>query len=164
MAKDLLAQITHVNRAVKVAKDQHERGLNFVSEVIGATINEELESMIREEKLFVSNEYYPVYRGVKFRWRITRARIVTNNNWMCDSVNCTIAGRRVAKTKDNRTIKKAVVDGTVLTRDISILWRDDVNSFSDDNQEARQYWDDLTGKELNCKLVKKTRVQKAQCL
>ena len=105
--------------------------------------------MIREENLFVSQEYYPVYRGVKYRWRITRARIITNSKWICDNADRTIAGRRIAKTRENQTIKKSVIDGTILTRDISILWRDNVDSFTDDNQEARKYWDDLTGKELN---------------
>jgi len=32
-----------------------------------------------------------------------------------------------------------------------------MDSFMDDNQEASKYWDDLTGKQLDGKLVKKAR-------
>ena len=90
--------------------------------------------------MYVIEEYYPVYKGVKYRWRITRARMVTNNKWSCGNVNRTIAGRRIARTKENRTIRKAIVEGIVLFRDISIIARDDANSCMEDNQETGKYW------------------------
>ena len=76
-------------------------------------------------------------KGVTYKWRIKRSGIITNYKWSCDNVNRTIAGSRIARTKENRTIKKSVVEGTVLTRDISIIARDNVDSFVDDNQKAR---------------------------
>ena len=47
--------------------------------------------------------------------------------------------------------------GTILSRDIPIISRDGRKAFMDDNQEAGQFWDDLSGKELNAKLVKRAR-------
>ena len=59
----------------------------------------------------MTEEYYPVYKGIKARWRITRARMITNNEWICKQIDKTIAGRRIARTTENRTIKQAVMEG-----------------------------------------------------
>jgi len=97
----LTANRTHVMRAIEIAKEQHSRGLNFVIESVGPSISDELGAMIKENELFVIEEYYPVYKGVYCRWRITRTRRITNNRWICDNVNRTRAGRRIARTKEN---------------------------------------------------------------
>ena len=61
-------------------------------------------------------------------------------------------------------MKDAVAEGFRQERDMTILGLDvndasaqDDNVFSGEELEARKYWDDLSGKELNPKLIRKAR-------
>jgi len=72
-------------------------------------------------------------------------------------INESIAGRKIARTVENRTIKEAVTKGTIMTRGLSIVDKNNQNVFTDDQEGAEQFWDDISGKRLDSKLVKKAR-------
>ena len=61
----------HTERAVEIIKEQDNRGLNFVMEIVGASIRGDIQDMIRDNQWYVTEQYYPAYKGVKARWRIT---------------------------------------------------------------------------------------------
>jgi hypothetical protein len=126
----------HIERAVEIIKEQDNRRLNFAMEIVGGSISCDIQRMIHDRAWYVSEEYYPVYQGVKARWRITRARIVTNNAYICRSITSSIAGRKIARAIENRTIRSAVTKGTIMTTDVSIIDRGNQRMYSEDRQDA----------------------------
>jgi len=149
----------HMDRALAVVKEQDSRGLNFTLEIVGVSSMDDdwVQSMVRDNQWYVTEEYYPVYNGIRARWRITRAKMITNNPWIWKEINESIAGRKIVRTVENRTIKEAVTKGTIMTRCLSIIDRNNQNAFNHDQEGAEQFWDDISGKRLDNKLVKKAR-------
>ena len=57
----------HIERAVGIIKEQDNRGLNFAMEIVGQSIDGDIQDMIRENQWYVTEEYYPVYKGIRAR-------------------------------------------------------------------------------------------------
>jgi len=148
---------THRAMTIEIAKEQDNRGLSFVIEVSSQSVRGELDNLIRERQWQVTGEYGVVYWDEENKRRAIKVRMVTNSQWICQQADRTIVGRRIARTKDNRTIREMVLNGTILTREISIVSRDGKEAFANDNDEAEQFWDNLSGKQLDARLVKKAR-------
>jgi len=104
-----------------------------------------------------------MYREGEYGWRITGARVVTNSVAVRGSVNRTIAGRCWIKSCDSKWMRDAVAEGVRHEKDMPILGLDVNDAFAHDNtfthedNEARKYWDDLSGKELNPRSIRKAR-------
>ena len=70
------------------------------------------------------------------------------------------------KTLDNKWMVDAVVEGVNQEKEMTIMGLDVNHAFAQDNEaftseelEARKHWDDLSGKELDPKLVKKAMME-----
>ena len=61
------------------------------------------------------------------------------------------------KTVGNKWIKDVVAEGIEKEREITILGLDDNDTLSHEELEAGEYWDDLSGKALDSRLVNKAR-------
>ena len=114
----------------------------------------EIEQIVNEQNLWLSAEYYVGYGRKGSNWIMARARIATNNESICNEVNKALKGRKVVRTTHNTIVKDVVIKGTVLSEEITTLGNG-IDSLDSDNHDARQYWDDLSGKELNGQSVNK---------
>jgi len=106
-----------------------------------------------------------MYREGEYGWRITSAKVVTNSAAVRDSVNRTIAGRCWIKSSDNKWMVDAVIEGVRQEKEMTIFGLDVNDAFAQDStftheeNEAKKYWDDLSDKELNPKLINKARAE-----
>ena len=150
----------HKARVLEIAREQDNRELNFVIEVPWASLKGKLSDIVKTNGWHLTEQYRIVYWDKENRRRSIQVATITNNSWICDRINTRVATRSIARTGDNRTIREVVLEGTLLTREISIVDRDGRQAFVRDNDEAGQYWDDLTGKQLDNHLVRKARDEK----
>ena len=69
------------------------------------------------------------------------------------------------KTVDHTWMRDAVSEGIRQEKEMTILGLDVNDAFAQDNtfageeSEARKYWDDLSGKELDPRLIKEARAE-----
>ena len=99
-----------------------------------------------------------MYREGACGWVVTKARIVTNSMCIRDNIDNMIAGRHWMKTVDNKWMVDAVEKGIKQESEMTIMGIDN-EAFGAEELETRQYWDDLSGKELDARLVKKARLE-----
>jgi hypothetical protein len=143
-------------KAVKCAKEQDKRGLYFVlEEVIGGDneVCEVTDNLINQQGIEVSNPYSIMYREGNFGWVTVKVRAITNSIAVRDNLNKTIAGKCWMKTSDNRRIVEVVERAVKQESEMTIMGVDN-EAFAAEESEARQYWDDLSGKSLDPKLVR----------
>ena len=90
------APLSHVNKAIKHAREQDNRGLYFAPEVISGRGDERdaaIQTLRNQSGMLESNEYRVMYPEGQYGWRIIGAMVVTNSAAVKDIVNRTIAGR-----------------------------------------------------------------------
>jgi hypothetical protein len=87
---------------------------------------------------------------------VAKARVVTNSKAVKDNVDNMIVGKHWRKTSDDKWMVDVVEKGIKQESEMTIMGVEG-EAFMAEDSEARQYWDDLSGKELNPKLVKKAR-------
>ena len=107
-----------------------------------------------------------MHREGEFVWVAANPRVVTNSVAVRDNVNRKIEGKHWMKTLDNKWMIDVVVEGVNQEKEMKILGLDANDAFAQDSEafiseesDVRKYWDDLSGKELNPKLVKKARME-----
>jgi hypothetical protein len=147
--------ISHVLKTIKCAKEQDNRGLCFVLEEIIGGYNEgeeAMSNMINQEGIMVSNPYSIMYREGAFGWVVSKAKVVTSSKAVRDNVDNTIAGRHWMKSSDNKWMVYVVEKGVRQESEMTIMGVDS-EAFVHEELEARRYWGDLSGKELDPKLV-----------
>ena len=140
--------------------------------VIEAIVGEEderskaIQELSGQEGNFESNEYSIMYREGDFGWVVAKAKVVTNSIAVRDNINKRIAERHCVKTLDNKWMVDVVVEGinqekemTIMGLDVNHVFGQDSESFGSEDTETREYWDDLSGRELDPKLVKKARME-----
>ena len=132
-----------------------------------------IQRLVNQKGMLESNEYWVMYREGEFGWRIMGAKVVTNSvagGWVGggggDSVNRTIAGRCWIKNVDNKWMRDAVAEGvrqekemTILGLDVNDAFAQEDITFTQEESEARTYWDNLSGKDLDPKLIKEARAE-----
>ena len=124
----------------------------MLEEVIGTDneVREVIDNLITQEGIMVSNPYSIMYREGNFGWVMAKARIITNSVVVKDNVNKRIAGKYWMKTPDNRRMVE-VVERAVKQQSEMTIMGVDLEAFVAEESEARQYWDDLSGKRLDPK-------------
>jgi len=153
--------ISRTIKATKCAEEQNRRGLHFVlEEVIGEDneVREVMDNLICQEGIMVSNPYSIMSREGNFGWVMAKARVITNSVVVKDNINLTITGKHWTKTSNNKWMKDVVERAVKQEKDMTIMGVDN-EAFVSEESEARQYWDDLSGKRLDPKLVKKARME-----
>ena len=148
-----------MRKAIKCAEEQRKRGLYFVLETIVGEKDEKssvVQELVSRNGSFVSREYSIMYREGAFGWVVTKARVVTNSTCIRDNIDNMIAGRHWMKTLNNEWMMDSVEKGIKQESEMTIMGIDN-EAFALEEGEVRKYWDDLSGKELDARLVKEAR-------
>ena len=87
---------------------------------------------------------------------MAKAKLVTDSVAVRGKSNQVIG---VGQRHENKWTNKLVIESVQEEKDMTILGINGIDAFDQEEFEVKRYWDDLSGKELDAKLIKEARAE-----
>jgi hypothetical protein len=168
MSMAIKGSTSQLRKSIKCAIEQHKRGLYFVLEAIVKCEkdekdncedekNESIQELANQGGMFVSKECTVMHHEGEHGWVMAKFKVITNSAAIRDNIDKSNVKSCRMKRSDNKWLVNLATEGVKQEAEMTIMGISDSEAFVDEDADTRQYWDDLSGKELDPELVKKAR-------